>query len=404
MREAVRWLRSSTRTKRVSMAPVMGDDPFRLKTAMTEISSYTLESLRKDAEFVLYRGQREVEPSRILVIAPLSKQPAQGTLKRLEHEYALRVRLDRAWAVLPRALVRDNWRTVLVLEDPGGEPLSRLLKRPLELTPFLRIAAGLATALLGLHEHGLIHKDIKPANVIVDPMTNRVWLTGFSIASALPRERQAPEPPETIAGTLAYMAPEQTGRMNRSIDSRSDLYSLGVTLYEMLTGAPPFAASDPLEWVHSHIARQPRPPADRRKDVPKTLSAIILKLLAKTAEERYQTAAGLEADLRRCLRDWESLGRIDPFVLGAQDVSDRLLIPEKLYGRDRETKALLEAVDRVVAYGTPELAWQRRRQSRCCGPLPAAFSCLTTITTPRSRSRPSLRRRHPICRESGARR
>src|SRR5260221_3960070 len=213
---------------------------------MTEISSYTLESLRKDAEFVLYRGQREVEPSRILVIAPLSKQPAQGTLKRLEHEYALRVRLDRAWAVLPRALVRDNWRTVLVLEDPGGEPLSRLLKRPLELTPFLRIAAGLATALLGLHEHGLIHKDIKPANVIVDPMTNRVWLTGFSIASALPRERQAPEPPETIAGTLAYMAPEQTGRMNRSIDSRSDLYSLGVTLYEMLTGAPPSPPPTPL--------------------------------------------------------------------------------------------------------------------------------------------------------------
>src|SRR5260221_2913071 len=126
----------------------------------------------------------------------------------------------------------------------------------------------------------------------------------------------------------------------------------------MLTGAHPFAASDPIEWVHSHIARQPRPPADRRKDVPKTLSAIVLKLLAKTAEERYQTAAGLEADLRRCLRDWESLGRIDPFVLGAKDVSDRLLIPEKLYGRDPETKALLEAGDRDVGYGTPQLAWE----------------------------------------------
>src|SRR4029077_6903818 len=167
--------------------------------------------------------------------------------------------------------------------------------------------------------------------------------------------RQAPEPPENIAGTLAYMAPEQTGRMNRSIDSRSDLYSLGVTLYEMLTGAPPFAGSDPLEWVHCHIARQPVPPSDRRKDVPKTLSAIVLKLLAKTVEERYQTASGLQADLRRCLRDWESLGHIDPFLLGAHDASDRLLIPEKLYGRDRESKALLEAFDRVVARGTPEL-------------------------------------------------
>jgi PAS domain S-box-containing protein len=333
----------------------MGDDPIRLKTAMTDISSYTLESLRKDAEFVRYRGQRETEPSHILIVAPLSKRPAQGTLRRLEHEYALRTRLDPAWAVLPVALVRDNGRTVLVLEDPGGEPLNRLLKHPLELTPFLRIAAGLATALVGLHERGLIHKDIKPANVMVDPTTDRVWLTGFSIASALPHERQAPEPPESIAGTLAYMAPEQTGRMNRLIDSRSDLYSLGVTLYEMLTGGLPFAASDPLEWFHCHIARQPAPPADRRKDVPKTLSAIVLKLLAKTAEERYQTAAGLEADLRKCLRDWESLGRIDPFLLGEHDASDRLLIPEKLYGRDRESKALLEAFDRVVASGMPEL-------------------------------------------------
>jgi PAS domain S-box-containing protein len=322
---------------------------------MTEISSYTLKPLWNDAEFVSYRGQRETEPSHILIVAPLSQQPAQGTLRRLEHGYALRTRLDPAWAVLPLALVSDNGRTTLVLEDPGGEPLDGILKGPLELTVFLRIAVGLAATLVGLHGRGLIHKDIRPANVMVNPTADRVWLTGFGIASDLPRERQAPEPPETIAGTLAYMAPEQTGRMNRSIDSRSDLYSLGVTLYEMLTGTPPFAANDPLEWVHCHIARQPAPPKDLRKDIPKTLSAIVLKLLAKTAEERYQTAAGLEADLRRCLQDWESLGRIDPFLLRANDASDRLLIPEKLYGRHRESKALLEAFDRVVASGMPEL-------------------------------------------------
>jgi serine/threonine protein kinase len=144
------------------------------------------------------------------------------------------------------------------------------------------------------------------------------------------------------------MSPEQTGRMNRSMDTRSDLYSLGVILYQMLTGALPFAAADPLEWVHCHIARQPVAPADCG-EVPEPLSAITMRLLAKNAEERYQTAAGLEADLRRCLTEWQSQGRIDPFPLGADDSPDRLLIPEKLYGREREVGALLAAFDRVVA-------------------------------------------------------
>jgi serine/threonine protein kinase len=322
---------------------------------MTELSTYALEPLRENAEFVIYRGRRNTDPCHIFAIAPLLKNPAQGTLRRLENEYALRAKLDPAWAVVPLALVSDKGRTMLVLEDLGGEPLDRLLGGPLELGRLLRIAIGLAAALGRLHEHGLIHKDIRPANVIVDRTSGQVWLTGFGIASGLPRERQAPEPPEAIAGTLEYMAPEQTGRMNRSIDSRSDLYSLGVTLYEMLAGVLPFSASDPIEWVHCHIARRPMPASERRKEVPEALSAIVLKLLAKTAEERYQTAAGLEADLRRCLADWESLGRIEPFLPGVHDASDRLLIPEKLYGRERESKVLLEAFDRVVASGTPEL-------------------------------------------------
>jgi serine/threonine protein kinase len=169
-----------------------------------------------------------------------------------------------------------------------------------------------------------------------------------------PRERQSPEPPEFIAGTLPYMAPEQTGRMNRSIDSRSDLYSLGITLYQMLTGSLPFTASDPMDWVHCHIARMPVPPCERWKDVPATVSAIIMKLLAKTAEERYQTAAGAESDLRRCLAEWEG-GRIEEFPLGTHDVPDQLRIPEKLFGRAREIGVLLASFDRVVASGTPEL-------------------------------------------------
>ena len=212
----------------------------------------------------------------------------------------------------------------------------------------------MARTLGQVHQQGLIHKDIKPANVLVDD-TGNAWLTGFGIASRLPRERQSPEPPEFIAGTLAYMAPEQTGRMNRSIDSRSDLYSLGVTFYEMLTGSLPFTASDPMEWVHCHIAKQPAAPSERVGTVPASVSAITMKLLSKTAEERYQTAVGVESDLRRCLSQWESQGWIDDFTPGAGDTPDRLMIPEKLYGRNREVDTLLTAFDRVVGGGRAEL-------------------------------------------------
>ena len=225
----------------------------------------------------------------------------------------------------------------------------------MEIGQFLRLAAALSTALSKLHERGLVHKDIKPANVLANIATGQVWLTGFGIASRLPRERQSPNLPEFIAGTLAYMSPEQTGRMNRSIDSRSDLYSLGITLYEMLTGSLPFTASDPMEWVHCHTARQPASPAERQKNIPASVCAITMKLLAKTAEERYQTAAGAESDFRRCLSEWESKGRIEDFVLGEHDAPDRVMIPEKLYGRDREIDTLLTAFDRIVAGGRPEL-------------------------------------------------
>jgi predicted ATPase/signal transduction histidine kinase len=320
-----------------------------------EGSEYELELLHKGADFALYRGSERGSAMPILAVA--AEPPSPQTRARLEHEFSLARELDAAWAAQPLALTHQEVRTLLILKDPGGEPLDRLIERheqkPLDLNIALPIAIGLASSLGQVHRRGLIHKDVKPANALVDDAGN-VWLTGFGIASRLPRERQAPAPPEIVAGTLAYMSPEQTGRMNRSIDTRSDLYSLGVTLYQILTGVLPFAAADPLEWVHCHIARQPVPPADRCA-VPEALSAITLKLLAKNAEERYQTALGLEADLRRCLSAWHSHGRIDSFLLGADDLSDRLLIPERLYGREREVDTLLTAFDRVIAGGRPEL-------------------------------------------------
>ena len=217
------------------------------------------------------------------------------------------------------------------------------------------LAIAIAAAVGELHQRSLVHKDIKPANILVNVATGEVRLTGFGIASRLARERQSPQPPETIAGTLAYMAPEQTGRMNRSIDSRSDLYALGVTFYQMLTGVLPYTAAEPMEWVHCHLATRPMPPAERVREIPGVISAIVMKLLAKRAEDRYQTAAGLERDLRRCQSEWGAQRRIDDFPLGEHDTPDRLLIPEKLYGRQREVETLLAAFDRVVSGGAPEL-------------------------------------------------
>src|SRR6267143_2511650 len=325
-----------------------------------ELLHYKLEPLRQDGEFILYRGLRQSQTgesfSATLALSPVMERPAPGSLRKIEHEFSLKEELDPAWAFRPLALTRDQGRTMLLLEDPGGEPLDQLLKEPMELLQLLRIAVGLAAALNQLHRRGLIHKDLKPSNVLVNAATGQVWLMGFAIALRLPRERQPLEPPELIAGTLAYMAPEQTGRMNRSIDSRSDLYALGVTLYEMLTGVLPFTAADPMEMVHCHIAKQPLPPAERRKDVPRSVSAIITKLLAKPAEERYQTAAGLGSDLRRCLAEWDCEHRIGEFLLGEHDTPDRLLIAEKLYGRAREVDSLLAAFDRVVVNGTSGLA------------------------------------------------
>ncbi len=212
--------------------------------------------------------RRRIERSPLLVSMPASAQPTAETVARLNHAYALRDELDSTWAARPVSLESRDGRSALLIEDPGGELLARMVGTPWDLTPFLRVAIGLAVSLGCLHNRGFIHKDLKPSNILVNIDTFDLWLVGFGIASRLPRERRAPEPPEIIAGTLAYMAPEQTGRMNRSMDARSDLYSLGITLYEMLTGTLPFTASDPMEWIHCHIARQPMPPDERVSGIP----------------------------------------------------------------------------------------------------------------------------------------
>jgi PAS domain S-box-containing protein len=278
-------------------------------------------------------------------------RPSPEAAARLVHEFELRNSLDDTWALKPQELFQQHGQTTIALSAYEGDPLHRLVGRPMELEQVLRLGIALLVAVGQMHRRGLIHKDIKPANVFAGTLDD-VRLTGFGIASRLPRERQMIRPAEVIAGTLPYMAPEQTGRMNRSIDSRSDLYSTGVVLYELVTGSLPFQASDPMEWVHCHVARSPLPPRERAPATPAIVSAIILRLLAKTPEDRYATAAGAEHDLRRCLRELSATGDIGAFALGERDRPDRLVIPEKLYGRAPEVEVLVSTLANVASTGT----------------------------------------------------
>lgn len=317
-----------------------------------------MQVLWDDAERVLCRGRRAAGDCTVavLVASTAAEQPGRPSLDRLAHEYSLKDELDSRWAIRPLELLHDNGRMHLVFEDPGGVLLAELLSAPMDIETFLHASISIAVALGKMHGRGLIHKDIKPAHILLDCVDGHARLTGFGLASRLPRERQAAQSPETLAGTLAYMAPEQTGRMNRSVDSRSDLYAFGVTLYQMLTGSLPFTAADPMEWLHCHIARTPMSPSARVATVPQVLSRIVMKLLAKTAEERYQSAMGVEQDLRRCMADWRRQRHIDDFPLDERGTFDRLLIPEKLYGRESEVQTLVNAFTRMAGNGRPELA------------------------------------------------
>jgi predicted ATPase/signal transduction histidine kinase len=320
------------------------------------MNGYSFEVLRVGPEFTLYRGRA---PGKVPVLGLAITGQSSPGISRLLHENALAGELDPAWAVRPLGVARHEGRPILILEDDGcGEPLDAILERardcPLDLTRQLQLASDLTRALSLAHRRGFIHRDIKPANVWVGD-AGRVRLMGFGIATRLHGERKTPAAPEIIAGTFAYMAPEQTGRMNRSMDARSDLYSLGVTLYQLFAGTLPFTATDAIGWIHCHIARQPSPPSAHRPGLPAAIDGIILKLLGKNPEDRYGTAKGLESDLRQCLASWVAKGDIDTFKLGERDIPDSLLISEKIYGREVEIDALRAAFERIVVHGSSEI-------------------------------------------------
>ncbi|HLK55126.1 MAG TPA: AAA family ATPase [Chthonomonadaceae bacterium] len=241
-----------------------------------------------------------------------------------------------------------------IAADHDSQSLDQLCLIPMPVSRFLPLAIRITSAVADLHRNYLIHKDIKPANIRVNLQTGAVHILDSAISTHAPREQSRAQHPHAIQGTLAYMSPEQTGRMNRMLDYRTDLYSLGVTFYEMLTGQLPFQADTPLEWVYSHIAQTPLAPNEVVPEMPALLSAMVMRLLAKEAEHRYQSAAGLQYDLERCWEQWQATGQIASFTLAERDKVDRLQIPQKLYGREREVADLLGAFDRMVAAGAPE--------------------------------------------------
>jgi predicted ATPase/signal transduction histidine kinase len=335
--------------------------PITSAPSFPELSGYTLsgytlvEQLYLGSRTAVYRAVEGHSQKSVVIKVLRREYPSFGELVQFRNQYTITQNLNIPGIVRPVSLEVLGNGSALVMEDTQGIPLGKYAQQqPLTLTDVLAIAIQITETLHDLSQHRIVHKDIKPANILIHPDSKQVKLIDFSIASLLPKETQEVQSPNTLEGTLAYLAPEQTGRMNRGIDYRADFYALGVTLYQLLAGRLPFESADPLELVHCHIAKMPVPLNQASAHVPEKVAAIVAKLMAKNAEDRYQSALGLKHDLERCLISWKETGEITDFKLAERDLSDRFLIPEKLYGREAEVQALLKAFERV-AVGASEL-------------------------------------------------
>ncbi|MHC4269809.1 MAG: AAA family ATPase [Planctomycetota bacterium] len=316
---------------------------------MLEIINYNInEKLHEDTLFVVYRGMRKHDNKSVIIKTYKLSMPLKGELHRLRHEYETLKNLDIHGVIRTYGLERLDKNDVLILEDFKGETLKHYLKsNQLELKVFLSIAIQLSNILGKIHGRSIIHKNLNPGNILINPETKEVKIIGFSLATLLPREERWDTSIQSLQGTLAYISPEQTGRMNRPIDYRADFYSLGVIFYEILTGKLPFQVKDPLELVHCHIAKNPITPCEVNGKLPKVVSRIVMKLLSKNTENRYQGAFGLKRDLEECSGNFKESGFINEFEIGRHDVAEKLTIPEKLYGRESEIAAFMDVFGRV---------------------------------------------------------
>lgn len=320
-------------------------------TTPPQIAGYQLaEIIHQTASTAVYQAIRELDSLPVIIKLLQAEYPTLKEIERLKHEYEIARDLNLPGAIKPYDLVNYKNGLALILEDFGGQSLKKIITYgKVEIIDFLFLAIRIAEILGDLHTNQIIHKDIKPQNIIYNSKTLEVKVTDFSIAARLSRGTKCLSTANSLEGTLAYISPEQTGRTNRAIDYRTDLYSLGVTFYEILTNQLPCPYNDPLELVHCHIAKTPPLINQINPEIPAVIAGLVAKLLAKTPEDRYQSAYGLKADLEECLMQLHSLGKIDNFPLGKQDKSGQFQLPEKLYNREAEITELTNIFERVQA-------------------------------------------------------
>ena len=319
---------------------------------IANFSGYRInEQLYKGSRTLVYRAVREQDLRPVVIKLLRNEFPSFNELSQFRNQYEIAKKLNSHNIITTYGLEPYNNSYALVMEDFGGISLKEWAIKgniKLSLKDFLQIAIALSEILDTLYVNKVIHKDIKLGNILINPETKQIKLIDFSIASLLPRETIEIQNTNNLEGTLAYLSPEQTGRMNRGIDYRSDFYSLGIVFYELLTGKLPFESNDPMELVHCHLAKNPIPVYEINPNIPLVLSEVVSKLMAKNAEDRYQSALGLKHDLEICLRQLGANENIEYFRLGERDISDRFLIPEKLYGREQEVSRILNAFERVT--------------------------------------------------------
>ena len=326
---------------------------------MLKLAGYSLtEQLHESNNALVYRGIREKDSSPVILKVLRNEFPSTQELNRFQKEYEITRNLQISGTLTAYKKEYQQGIWMIVLEDFGGKSLKQLSQKSLTLEEFIPLAIKITRILGEIHNHNVIHKDINPSNILLNPETGRVKVIDFGISTNFSRSNSTPNNPNVLEGTLAYISPEQTGRTNRPLDYRTDFYSLGVTFYELLTGKLPFEAKEAMELVHCHLARTALPLGEsvkgkgegKDRNIPSVLSDIVVKLMAKNPEERYQSSLGLEYDLQRCWQQWQEIREIEDFQLGEKDICDRFIIPNKIYGREAEIEKLLAEFESVAIY------------------------------------------------------